>query len=228
MSEIDVSKYKNCPYWHYGHCQNNIINVLNSECSVHQNCFIKKTLEQFQQVKADSERLCTAIRNELHDQYEKRVSEAESDIAWGVLDRNATEAEFCKKVIFETRNYITKLKAENEGLQSLNDFNMQKIETLEAENDELKEQYKLAEPLFQACKIKDLKIDKYKTILDEIEELCKEITKEDICVECNHYETQDRCYECDYEHHRQELYYKRTKYNMALDILQLIKQAKEN
>lgn len=50
MNEIDVSKYKNCPYWHYGHCENNIINVVNSECSVHQNCFIKKTLEQLQQL----------------------------------------------------------------------------------------------------------------------------------------------------------------------------------
>ena len=57
MSEIDVSKYRNCPYWHYGHCQNNIINVLNSECSVHQNCFIKKTLEQLQQLKAENEEL---------------------------------------------------------------------------------------------------------------------------------------------------------------------------
>lgn len=78
---------------------------------------------------------------------------------------------------------------------------------LQAENDELKEQYKLAEPLFQACKIKDLKIDKYKTILDEIEKVCNS------CRE-NAY-----CFDCEYDNYCQS--------ELQDYILQLIKQAKE-
>lgn len=85
------------------------------------------------------------------------------------------------------------------------------LQQLKAENKELKEQYKLAEPLFQACKIKDLKIDKYKTILDEIEEICKKSCEN--CIDNNI----DGC-ECNYE--------------MCLDIkiediLQKIEQSKE-
>ena len=41
---------------------------------------------------------------------------------------------------------------------------------LKVENEELKEQFKLAEPLYQACNIKDKKIDKLKQTFAEIKE----------------------------------------------------------
>lgn len=92
------------------------INKSDLECSLIpiERCYYK----QLQQLKQENEKLCTAIRNELPEQYDKRVSEAESDIEWGVLDRNATETEFCKNVIYETRNYIAKLKQENDELKN--------------------------------------------------------------------------------------------------------------
>lgn len=126
-------------------------------------------IRRIQQLKAENEKLCTAIRNELPEQYNKRVSEAESDIAWGVLDRNTTEAEFCKKVIYETRNYIAELKAENEELRARNSRGMLAF---------LEEDFK-----------KEQKIKKYKQCLDEIEEICQNetINLTDSCVNGGRY-----------------------------------------
>lgn len=45
------------------------------------------------------------------------------------------------------------------------------------ENEELKEQFKLAEPLYRACNIKDAKINKLKQILAEIKEIVEQGVK---------------------------------------------------
>ena len=137
MNKIDVSKCELVDCWFYidhtppkgqgnwcgaihkGACK---LNSTDCKDTPIERCLIKSLYKQLQQLKADNEKLCTAIRNELHDQYDKRVSEAESDIEWGVLDRNATEAEFCKNVIYETRNYIAKLEQENTQLNNVNDL----------------------------------------------------------------------------------------------------------
>lgn len=119
----------------------------------------EKLQKQYQQLKTDNEKLCTAIRNELPEQYDKRVSEAESDIEWGILDRNATETEFCKNVILETRNYIAKLEQENEELK--NKLKMQKHKRIVVECGKRSFKNILHKyTLFQQC-------------LDKIEEICK-------------------------------------------------------
>lgn len=157
MSKIDVSKCK-----HYKN-KNCIADYLltdmpfsEAKCELSPNCYFR----QLQQLKAEREELCTAIRNELSEQYDKRVNEAQSDIEWGILDRNATESEFCKHVIYETRNYITKLKADNEELRSDNSI-------------------LLAQADAGAFTISNLnfKIQKLQQCLDEIEQICKPICK---------------------------------------------------
>lgn len=120
--KIDVSK---CAFYNNGKCNNP--NGMACNCCNNAYCYYK----ELQQLKAENEKLCTAIRNELPEQYDKRVSEAESDIQWGVLDRNATETEFCKNVIYETRNYIAKLEQENEELK--NKLKMQKYKRIVVE-----------------------------------------------------------------------------------------------
>lgn len=94
------------------------------------------------------------------------------------------------------------LAEENEGLQSLNDFNVQKIETLEAENEELKKQVRFKNQFRDYA-------HKYKQCLDEIEEY--------IYTDCEYNDGCDRniCIRCKYSN----VHDKR--------ILELIKQAKE-
>lgn len=201
-------------------------------------------VQKIETLQTENDELCTAIRNELHDQYDKRVSEAESDIEWGVLDRNATEAEFCKNVILETRNYIAKLKAENDELK-------QQIKTYAKVNEEDTKEWLKYKQCFDYIeevllsnyitsydigtmleKIKELKgnlsinkdafnricVEKYKLeqCLDEIEEICKECHKHDydLCCTCKY---ADNC-RADDEY---------TSYDVANYIHSIIKQAKE-
>ena len=51
-------------------------------------------------------------------------------------------------------------------------------EASEQESEELKEQFKLAKPLYQSCNIKDKKIKKLKQTLVEIKEITKNMNKE--------------------------------------------------
>lgn len=82
---------------------------------------------------------------------------------------NFVDSDEYLKVVVENKQ----LKAENEGLQSLNDFNVQKIETLEAENEELKEKLEQADEDIKAECTRCALINKLEQCLDEIEGIAK-------------------------------------------------------
>lgn len=59
-------------------------------------------------------------------------------------------------------------------------------------------------------------------LLKKIVDKCKNKIDDDICLNCNDFESQKTCYECDYEHHREEIYRKRTDSSFAKDILSML------
>ena len=67
-----------------------------------------------------------------------------------------------------------------------------------AECEELKEQFKLAEPLYQSCNIKDKKIKNYEQTLAEIKEIAEpyKMLIKKICGNCKKY---DDCHACCYK-----------------------------
>ena len=100
--------------------------------------------------------------------------------------------------------YYKQLKAKEQECEELKGISMKKcpkcgevylnsvgmeafnqLDQLKAENEELKEQFKLAEPLYQACNIKDKKINKLKQTLTEIKELCQKHIKAEKIVMAN-------------------------------------------
>ena len=69
---------------------------------------------------------------------------------------------------------LEKLQKENEGLKSLNDFNVQKIEVLQEENEELKaENEQLKKPCLIMPKVKQLAvpIEKYEKLYKALEKI---------------------------------------------------------
>lgn len=103
--------------------------------------------------------------------------------------------------IFEQNQQLARLQEENEGLKSLNDFNVQKIEVLKEENEELKKLKKYYKGFVANCRYCDewymdkcnyiKKENKYKQALEEIR---KKITP--VCAYCNNidgFTTWDDC-----------------------------------
>ena len=74
----------------------------------------------------------------------------------------------------------------------------ERLQAKEQECKELKEQFKLAEPLYQSCNIKDRKIKKYEQTLAEIKEIAEpyKMTIKKICGNCKKY---DDCHACCYK-----------------------------
>ena len=64
--------------------------------------------------------------------------------------------------------------------------------------------------------------DKTNCLLKRIVEKCKIKIDDDICLNCNDFESQKTCYECDYEHHREEIYRKITDSSFAKEILSML------
>ena len=59
-------------------------------------------------------------------------------------------------------------------------------------------------------------------ILKQIVEKCKTKIEDDICLNCNDFETQRTFYECDYEHHREDIYHKRADVCFAQQIIPML------
>lgn len=59
------------------------------------------------------------------------------DVSESVLTATNNDVYYSQKAVDELQNVIKRLQEENEGLKSLNDFNVQKIEVLKEENEKL-------------------------------------------------------------------------------------------
>lgn len=60
------------------------------------------------------------------------------DVSESVLTATNNDVYYSQNAVDELLNDIKRLQEENEGLKSLNDFNVQKIEVLQEENEKLK------------------------------------------------------------------------------------------
>ena len=58
-------------------------------------------------------------------------------VSESVLTATNNDVYYSQKAVDELQNNIKRLQEENEGLKSLNDFNVQKIEVLQEENEKL-------------------------------------------------------------------------------------------
>ena len=131
--------------------------------------------------------------NEQNSYLERKEQECEtlaSQLDFEVQKKECLEQE-CERlnnIINVAKNSKLDLKSFLVGEAVQNEYEEQ-LDQLKAENEELKEQFKLAEPLYQACNIKDKKIDKlkqqleaYKMEADEGKEINAELkaTNEDL------------------------------------------------
>lgn len=91
--------------------------------------------------------------------------------------------------IFEQNQQLARLQEENEGLKSLNDFNVQKIEVLQEENEELKKQLEFSRT---HKTVLDAERIKYKQALEQIR---KEYTNS-IFYKCDKTEEECPCHNC--------------------------------
>lgn len=96
----------------------------------------------------------------------------------------------------ELQNAIKRLQEENEGLKSLNDFNVQKIEVLQEENEKLKADLKgeteQCQKWYQLETDKHFQMLKYKQALEKIR---KEYTNS-IFYQCDKTEEECPCHNC--------------------------------
>lgn len=106
---VDVS---GCEYYDQGIC--NIPDVIETydSCIDKGACYFK----QLQRKKAELLKLQNTISSEL-PAYEKCISMARDDVYAGILDRNASDTDFCIHVIRETRNQLQRKTAECEELK---------------------------------------------------------------------------------------------------------------
>ena len=78
-----------------------------------------------------------------------------------------------KQIMTDIQNMIARLQQEctekTDDIIALGEL----LQAKEQECKELKEQFKLAEPLYQSCNIKDRKIKKYEQTLAEIKEIAE-------------------------------------------------------
>ena len=74
----------------------------------------------------------------------------------------------------ELQNDIKRLQEENEGLKSLNDFNVQKIEVLQEENEKLKKRQITKNGFICDCE----QNAKYKQALEEIRDIAEKLITE--------------------------------------------------
>ncbi len=104
---VDVS---GCEYYDQGIC--NIPDVIETydSCIDKGACYFK----QLQRKKAELLKLQNTISSEL-PAYEKCISMARDDVYAGILDRNASDTDFCIHVIRETRNQLQRKTAECEN-----------------------------------------------------------------------------------------------------------------
>ena len=105
-------------------------------------------------------------------------SKCEGDCNWTTykemeeqLKHKEQECEKLKLDLIEAKAHGDYLN--NLALSKTLDTVSNKLDQLKAENDELKKQFKLAEPLYQACNIKDKKINKLKQTLAKIKEIAE-------------------------------------------------------
>lgn len=104
----------------------------------------------------------------------------------------------------ELQAEILRLQEENEGLKSLNDFNVQKIEVLQEENEKLKaENEQLKKPCLVMPKVKQLAvpIEKYEKLYKALEEI--NILVKNYCNACDEfkaktYKNKNDCLYCNY------------------------------
>lgn len=103
MSEIRIrdNSCENCAK--FSHCNNNDL----------------VCIRKFQQIKAENKELCSAIEHSFKEQSDRNIETLQDDIYFGVIDRDITETEFYKRVVYSARNSITNLKQENEKLKKL-------------------------------------------------------------------------------------------------------------
>lgn len=98
--------------------------------------------------------------------------------------------------IFEQNQQLARLQEENEGLKSLNDFNVQKIEVLQEESEKLKEKNKellnLSNNGGALLVAESTKNKKYKQALEQIR---KEYTNS-IFYQCDKTEEECPCHNC--------------------------------
>ena len=64
--------------------------------------------------------------------------------------------------------------------------------------------------------------DKTNCTLKWIVEKCREKVSDDICLNCNSYESGFKCWQCDYKHHREDIYNKNADVCFAKEILSIL------
>lgn len=146
---VDVS---GCIHYFNKGCLTSGLKALGVFCFNNPNCYFK----QLQHKIAELLKLQNTISSEL-PAYEKCISMARDDVYAGILDRNASETDFCIHVIRETRNQLQYKTAECEELKKKFSkfFNI--------DNQEC----------WDIAFLKDENA-RYKQALDEIEEYCRQ------------------------------------------------------
>ena len=96
---------------------------------------------------------------------------------------------------FSSNCYIKRLQEENEGLKSLNDFNVQKIEVLQEENEKLKARLKTLDDEVLTIEITPDEFERYKKYKQALEEIRKEYTNS-IFYQCDKTEEECPCHNC--------------------------------
>lgn len=88
-----------------------------------------------------------------------------------------------------------RLQKENEGLKSLNDFNVQKIEVLQEENEKLKARLKTLDDEVLTIEITPDEFERYKKYKQALEIIRKEYTNS-IFYQCDKTEEECPCHNC--------------------------------
>lgn len=116
------------------------------------------------------------------------------DVSESVLTATNNDVYYSQKAVDELQNDIKRLQEENEGLKSLNDFNVQKNEVLQEENEKLKARLKTLDDEVLTIEITPDEFERYKKYEQALGEIRKKITP--VCAYCNNidgFTTWDDC-----------------------------------
>lgn len=97
------------------------------------------------------------------------------DVSESVSSATNNNIYYSQKAVDELLNDIKRLQEENEGLKSLNDFNVQKIEVLQKENEELKARLKTLDDEVLTIEITPDEFERYKKYEQALEEIRNKI-----------------------------------------------------
>lgn len=97
------------------------------------------------------------------------------DVSESVLTATNNDVYYSQNAVDELQNNIKRLQEENEGLKSLNDFNVQKIEVLQEENEKLKARLKTLDDEVLTIEITPDEFERYKKYKQALEEIRKKM-----------------------------------------------------